>query len=707
MSFSEVLTQSEHGLGPLVEDKAAKSIRFTSTLMGIQSRPIIPENIDSYAGDALSDLINLTVSVTEEYRNENLLIAESGKELEDKAFAYFGLNNIDEILSHVATKDSEIKHIADLIGKAENIGITIVPPQEQEYPIQVGSGNYEKKSIISRTKTLLFILSNDFDVNLDDPEQVTIKTGVLSDSQMRGLSYFMINVPGLNRTVLCCDEEGNVTYVFDNSVLDSHGISPEDLSRLTKADINDLLQADPEMGKRVIYSPKFVPGMIGLMTDLQANASADDLRGFYLYPKAPEEVLSAKSFALELGVARETVVRAISELGDRLGEIQNYRFNTMVAAGFSPEQLELIRKHLEGNGNLSAQPPEHVLSAVGFANELGIDASTIRRAVNELGDSLGEAKKYKFGGNVTVGYSSEQQQLLRQHLESRGLFSAKPPDGFITNKDLSKQLAVDSSVVQRAVEKLAEQLGPVNSYRFNNSATARYSPEQQETIREYLEERGNFAGQASEGVLSGSALSKQLGVASSTLNRAIEMLRDSLDGVKKYRFSQRIVAGYTPKQQEMIRKYLRENGFLGEAAPDGIMSSSSIARQLGVSIQSVDKSVEELGVVLGRVGNYRFNSTLGAGFTIAQQEMIKRHLQEKNLFVGNAPEGVLSARKIAEKLGIDPEVLRREIKTLDTILGEVRFFRFYVRIVAGYTPEQQNMIREYLDSRGLLARASK
>src|SRR5680860_653450 len=83
------------------EGKTAKSPNFKTTLSQIQSRPLIPENIDSYAEDALKDLITLTSSAVTEYKNQQTSDLRTGNEAEDAAFAYFGLNNIEEILNHI------------------------------------------------------------------------------------------------------------------------------------------------------------------------------------------------------------------------------------------------------------------------------------------------------------------------------------------------------------------------------------------------------------------------------------------------------------------------------------------------------------------------------------------------------------------------------------------------------------------------------
>lgn len=348
-------TDNEH------DPKDEKSRLFKSTLTQILSRPLSPENIDLYAEDALTDLIGLVSSVTGEYDKQQTVQLPPNKELEDRAFTYFGLNNIEEILSNVHSKAEEIRGLDGIIARAEKRNSVVIPPEPGQEPIREGDGSFKEKSIISRTKTLLFILSNDFDIDVNDPEQLSLTIGVLTGDMMRKESYFMINVPKLNRTILSCDEEGNVTYIFDNAILESYGISQENLANMTKAEINDFLHEDQSLGKRVIYSNSFVPNMINLITDLKIdqNEHTPEGLGLYLYPKAPEGALSLFGVSKVFGIGFYAVDTAIKALGGKLGETRIYKFaSTRAAIGYTPQQQEMIRQELEKRGNLSPSAPE-------------------------------------------------------------------------------------------------------------------------------------------------------------------------------------------------------------------------------------------------------------------------------------------------------------------------------------------------------------
>jgi len=408
---------------PGIEPRTEVANDFKQKLDGILSRTLTPDSIDAYADTALNDLIVVVDEAIKAYDSQSTNSFDSIKNEEDAAFEYFGLDNIEELLDHIADKADEIMLLDSLINRATVVG-SVVLPTTPENQIVEGNGTYSSKESIQRTKTLLFILSNDFEIDVHDPEQLTITAGVLTNRMMRKQSYFMVEVPKLERTILICDEEGNVTYVFNSSVLEEHGLSRDDLLHLTKPELNDLIQNEPLLGKRVIYSDKFVTNMITTINNPK-NGNSEDKEvkdaGQYLKPKAPEDALSISINGLrdELGVAHPTIAKAIKALGDTLGEVKAYKFGHQTAYGFNPEQRRLVENWLNANGYLAAKPSEGILSTRGLCDELRVAYPTITNAIKALGDTLGEVKAYKFGHQTAPGFSLEQQELIRQFLESK------------------------------------------------------------------------------------------------------------------------------------------------------------------------------------------------------------------------------------------------------------------------------------------------
>jgi hypothetical protein len=54
--------------------------------------------------------------------------------------------------------------------------------------------------------------------------------------------------------------------------------------------------------------------------------------------------MSLSQTSKEVGIARNTVSKIISELGNELGEVGKARFGSRLADSYSPEQIEMIRK---------------------------------------------------------------------------------------------------------------------------------------------------------------------------------------------------------------------------------------------------------------------------------------------------------------------------------------------------------------------------
>jgi len=387
--------QVQRASNPAEMKEAITRHDFNADYTKIMSRPLSPENIDSYAEDAVKDLIGLIDSILEDYGKQapaNL----TKKELEDAALKHCGLTGINEALDHISSKAEEIKQLDEVIDKAVNTNNVMVPPQTTDAHIVEGSGTFKEKLTIARTKTLLFILSNDFDIDVQDPEKLSLTTGILTDKMMRELSYSMIEVPELERIIICCDEEGNTTYIFDRSALEKNGISGSDLINLTKTDLNDLIQNELALGKRVNYSNKFVTNIAALIKDMRVKEVKNGEKegaDQYLYPKAPKGILSRHGIAVMQGPADGTIAKAIEELGNMLGETRKYRFGSQPAIGYTLEQQEMIRQKLKEMGALAEKAPEGVLSAYGIAIILKAEHNQVVRAIEMLGSALGETKK--------------------------------------------------------------------------------------------------------------------------------------------------------------------------------------------------------------------------------------------------------------------------------------------------------------------------
>ena len=207
-----------------VVEPIAQKEQLQRELNSILDRGLTVENINTYADEALNSLIELTGKKVGEYKKNNLTTGLSDKEIEDRAFQFYGLREVNSVLDHISQKAEEIKGLDLVIASTNKINSVIIKPDPSESVIINGDGEFKEKRIFDRLKTVLFVLKEDFDVDVADRQQLMIQRGIVSDNMMRKTSYFLLNAYGINRTILVCDEEGNVSYVFNTKALNNKGI---------------------------------------------------------------------------------------------------------------------------------------------------------------------------------------------------------------------------------------------------------------------------------------------------------------------------------------------------------------------------------------------------------------------------------------------------------------------------------------------------
>lgn len=531
---------------------------FQANIDAITSRRLTPENLNQYADEALEDLVRVVDETVRAYKSQPTIESITPKGEERAAFAYYGLeaNSIESTLDHIADIAGQIHSLDSLI--AEPIVRTrnvIIPPDSQRVEITPGDGSFQEKQTIPRTKTLAFILENQFSIDLRDPEQFRLTTGVLGDNMMREQSYHMMEVPGLNRTVFVCDEEGNATFVFDTTRFQEIGIESQTLACMTKDELNNFLDGHDGIGRRVVYSPQFVERMIGLLDEIPQDDNAeiiDASASEFLKPSEsiPEDALSSRKIAGSLGLASRTVNLAIKELQDQLTPIVRGRVK------FYPlDDQQKIHDYLDVKGTLVPRATEEQRSVVGIAEELDVGRSAVLRALRELGDELGPVTKAKFGGSkISPAYSLEQQELVKQWLEDNekgGLSELQLAEKFNTSRfiinKIRKELS-DENAAAPLVGSGRRVLIPASQHELIGQMVEKYHGE---TARELSS--------APEGYESKMDIVRRLGVHPKTVTRAIEATQQELGEVEVALFSNNLSPAYSPEQQKIIERWLSEN----------------------------------------------------------------------------------------------------------------------------------------------------
>ena len=561
-------------------ERQPESVQFRAELESILDVPLTPENIDNYADNALGKLVELVQSVRASFQETTTQTFSNHRELENTAFQRYGLEDIEQILDHVATKSEELRELDDLICKVFTEQAVLVPPDPDSF-IEPGEDPepYEQPRTVPRLKTLLFVLANEFEVDVHDSEAVNITTGVLEGNMVRGESYNLVDIPSLERTVLLCDEVGNVTFVLDRSAMEDADITPEDIATLTKNEIKDLLEDHSTLGQTIKYHPStYVAGLADALNDIQTLESKREESSSYLWPdvqNCPQEVMSINAIGKKWGVGHAVISRAIDNLvkEGKLKEPKKYLIRTVPRVRLDADQQAMIYQHLEKKGLFTEPASEGVLSKPAIAKEWAIDRGTISKAINQMIEEglLSELNMYQFGNIRTVGLNSEQKTILYQYLEEKGAFSEPAPEEIDSLKAIAQKWGLGRRTIEKVITELAEEelIGEVNHYKFSGNYSIGLDSTQQSILYKRLEMRGLFKPPAPEGVLSLTGFRKIHGATQYTAKKAFETAVNEgvLGEVNYYRFGTQVTVGLSVEQQEILHQYLTLSSKEAKSSP--------------------------------------------------------------------------------------------------------------------------------------------
>lgn len=618
-----------------IENAAEQSDSYRNQLDAILDQGLSPENIDTYANEALEKLIFLAERASNDYSHSPTVSFETGRDIETASFQYFGLEDIEMVLDHVADKSDEIQRLDMVIAGSREANHTIVPTDASFAPrIIYGPEEFREKQTIQRLKTVLFVLSNQFNINVENPNELILTHGSMENTMMRKASYYLIESTLLDKAVLVCNEEGNATYIVDIKSLHSLNITTDEVSHLAKTELNQLLREQPQLGQRIVYSFNYVSRLIDGLHGIRASAKPDkttqrDDAGKFLRPNAPDKYKSLEHLSNEFGVDRKTISKALTKVTAELGPVTKFKFRRGVAEGFSPSQQEILKGYLESRRLFSPKAPEGLLSISGIARHLGLNYYTVVEATQSLGETLGVTEQLKFGSRITAAYSASQQESILNELQESGAFDRMAPEGYLPMSRLAKNLKVGRDTLVAAIEVLEVEIGEVSRHQFHKRMARSYSPNQQEIIKAYLETKDRRGGNVPEGYLVRAKMAKQLGISNKALLDAIATLSEELPAVGLYKVGSATVPGYSPAQQELIITRLEQRGLFTPKATEGIRSANVFSKDLGISRMAIETVINELGHTLGPIYQYRFRTVVAAGYSPAQQELIHGRLQSK------------------------------------------------------------------------------
>ena len=314
---------------------------------------------------------------------------ESGaeKEHEDAALAYFELEGVEDILNNLDDKAEEFAAIDRVIAQVNESSEVFVPPDSTPVPQATGSGTgMEKKGKQPKLENLLFVLMNDFGIDPDDSEAVSIVRGSVNPNMMREEPYYQVTVPELDKVILVCDEYENVTFVFNDEwvreqVSANHPSENEPerpLTDYTKEELSKLIKDNPGQGARIMATKNFTANLVNALKGGFSQQKLDKpvdtryLRSSKDLPPVPDGYATISKIGEELGVQEEkdkVTIRNIAIALEKQGKITRgtYRSrNGRPILAFTEKDARLI---VEETKRRTAPIPEGYVSVAKFAGE--------------------------------------------------------------------------------------------------------------------------------------------------------------------------------------------------------------------------------------------------------------------------------------------------------------------------------------------------
>jgi biotin operon repressor len=499
----------------------------------------------------------------------------------------------------------------------------------------------QAKALIPRLKTTLFILSSQFGVDLNDPKQLSLIPGEVTPEMVRKVSYYLIEAHNLGRSLLVCDEAENASFIFDSKYLEELGFKSDDLLSLTKNELKEYIEQYPDMGRRMLYTSRFVSNMINAIESPQSTIISEPKREITLVPISPasERIESSTGISKKFEIPPLVINKAIMSLEEegKLGEVGIYKFVSNTTRGYTPEQQDTIFQWLQDNELLIKKPPEGVLSMRGLRHNLGISSTIAEQAIEALRGTpgFGPVKTYRFQ-KPTHGYTPEQQaQILQWVIEKRQGASVEMPEDYKSMSAIVKTLNVDHPLTERLINELQvdDKFGIPQLYSLKGKPVRGFSPEQQAMIKDRLQQAGAFLETAPEGYLSFTGLGELLGIDKSTIKKYADIAQKTgaISDIRPYKFYSAKVPGLSPEQQAIIIEKLRNSGALLESPPEDYLSVKGLARKLGIDPHSLDKQVkalQETGKLHG-MRYHKFGSVPARALSPSQQEIVANSLREQ------------------------------------------------------------------------------
>lgn len=408
-------------------------------------RPLTLENTDTYVDGALGAVIKLVDDVVAKYDAQpgaewQQLGQANGKEHEDAALKYFGLEDVEAILRHLEDKASQFAVIGQVIAQANEASDVFVPPDSTPVPQATGSGTgMEKKGKQPKLENLLFVLMNDFGIDPDDPEAVSIVRGSVNTNMMREEPYYQVIVPEIDKVILVCQEYGNATFVFNgewvreqvNSNRSSENEPERPLADYTKEELGKLIKDNPGQGARIMATKNFTANLVNALKGGFSQQKLDEpvdtryLRSPKDLSPVPDGYVTTNDIKEELGIDKKSgsMLQKIAVELEKQGKITTGKYRNkrgFLALAFSKSAAQQI---VDEWMSRTRSIPEGCVGVKYIADKAGVSYPAVRR----VAERLGLANDKKPGAGRLVIFSQDEADKIIAYIRDR--YSI--PEGYV------------------------------------------------------------------------------------------------------------------------------------------------------------------------------------------------------------------------------------------------------------------------------------
>lgn len=536
---------------------------FSGAFDAILRTPLTVENSSTYADEAVDALAALLGTIAEYHRSNISEIEQGGAEGERAALAGVGLDPylVERTLDRVDELLESSKAIQPLIAQRTIDIDTIIIPSDEPDPgktIAPGDGSYKKAEIVGKLEALLLLLKESLDYAIEEEEAMQLYKGVVAKGSVRRTSYDMVLLPGLDRVVFSCDEMNNTTFVFDTKACNEYGISPDELSRLTKNELSAIIESDHRIGRNIDYRARYIEHLSAALTkpfdvvkDEIAHGEVSLMKPRNISEDIPPGHVTFKEFALHIA----------EEYGFDVSRVRTKLYKSL-----SSENIQYIKGDRGGRQRLVSpeeqvamvemfSQPDSYMTCQDFADMVGVDWSTVYKLLKDHADALGEVKYFfQKDGKEARALSPQQQDIL---LETLGLvyYANEKPPGYMNIDEVGELLGLSKAGVRGRMRMVQEELGEIVKY--GKSRSYALSPEQVEILR--VDAVSGVLDYVPEGYVTTPEVCKKLSISEQRLSSRLLPLIDDLGKVLRFRESVGRGAGVKMYSDEQFKKIAEMN----------------------------------------------------------------------------------------------------------------------------------------------------